>query len=155
MVQRQPIVRIAADFVRHDGEATVHQILALTTARHGTILWQSGDPDEPIVNEWLLLSHGGLGHGDPKLIAAIGTSYFLYRTSGHYSDSNVRTLCDILPRLHGTPTVITASATLADRLQATCPGIPAKVIVAKSLAGPVPTRTGENWQGDGIEGPIE
>jgi hypothetical protein len=154
VVQRQPVVRIAGDYVRHDGEATVREILKLTTSARSTVLWQSGDPDEPIINEWLLLSHGGLADGDPKLIFVVGTPYFLYRLSGHYSDSNVGTLCRILDRLHGKPLVITASASLQSDLHAKCPATPATVRVTTALIGPLPTRTGEDWQSDGIEGPF-
>jgi hypothetical protein len=152
IVQRQPVVRIAGDFVRHDGEATVREILTLTTAKHSTVLWQSGDPDEPIINEWLLLSHGGLTSGNKKLITAIRTPYFLYRASGRYSDPNVTGLCRILPLLHGKPVVVTANNALKSELSARCPGSPVTVVVTESLTGPRPTKTGENWQTDGIEG---
>jgi hypothetical protein len=154
VVQRQPPVRILGDYVRHDGEATVREILTLTTAKHPTILWQSGDPDEPIINEWLLLSHGGLAAGNSKLIALIATPYFLYRASGHYSDRGVTGLCRILPILDRKAVVITANPSVASQLRSSCPETPATVVVTTELVGPLPTKTGENWQGDGIEGPL-
>jgi hypothetical protein len=154
VLQRQPVVRIAGDYVRHDGESTVREILKLTTAKHSTVLWQSGDPDEPIINEWLLLSHGGLAYGDPKLIFAVGSPYFFYRTSGRYTDLTITTLCKILPLLHGKPVVITAHAAVQSQLRATCPRTPVNVIVTTALVGPLPAKTGENWQSDGIEGPF-
>ena len=155
MLQRQPVVRIAGDYVRHDGETTVRDILKLTTAKHPTILWQSGDPDEPIINEWLLLSHGGLASGNQKLLKLIGTPYFLYRASGRYTDPGVLTLCKILPLLHGTPVVVTSNAAVPAQLRSSCPGTPATVVVTSSLKGPRPAKTGENWQTDGIEGPFD
>jgi hypothetical protein len=154
VLQRQPIVRIAGDYVRHDGEATVREILKLTTAKHSTVLWQSGDPDEPIVNEWLLLSHGGLAYGNRKLIFAVSTPYFLYRLSGRYVDGNIATLCKLLPLLHGKPVIITANSAVRSQLRATCPRTPATVVVTTTLVGTLPTKTGENWQTDGIEGPF-
>jgi hypothetical protein len=154
VVQRQPVVRILGDYVRHDGEATVREILKLTTASHSTVLWQSGDPDEPIINEWLLLSHGGLANGDPKLIFVVGTPYFFYRTSGRYTDLSITTLCKILPLLHGKRVVVTANPSVESQLRATCPNAPATVRVTTELVGPLPSKTGENWQSDGIEGPF-
>jgi hypothetical protein len=155
VVQRQPIVRIAGDYVRHDGEATVREILKLTTAKHSTVLWQSGDPDEPIVNEWLLLSHGGLAAGNAKLIFAVGTPYFFYRLSGRYVDRDITKLCKILPLLHGKPLVVTANVSLQSELRAKCPGAPVTVRVTTTLIGSEPSKTGENWQSDGIEGPFD
>ena len=155
VLQRQPVVRILGDYVRHDGEATVREILALTTSKHSTVLWQSGDPDQPIVNEWLLLSHGGLAAGNAKLILAVGTPYLFYRLSGRYVDRGVATLCKILPLLHGKPVVVTASPSMQSQLRATCPGTPVTVVVTTTLIGTLPTRTGENWQTDGIEGPFD
>ena len=154
VVQRQPVVRILGDYVRHDGESTVREILKLTTEKHPTVLWQSGDPDEPIVNEWLLLAHGGLASGNQKLIAMIGPPYFLFRTSGRYSDPGTIGLCHILRVLRGEPLVITANPTLRDQLSASCPQVKATIEVTTSLVGPLPAREGENWQTDGIEGPL-
>jgi hypothetical protein len=153
VVQRQPVVRIAGDFVRHDGEATVNEILKLTSSTHATVLWQSGDPDEPIINEWLLLSHGGLANGNPKLIALVGTPYFLYRASGRYEDSGIATLCRILSLLPGHAVVLTASSAVSGQLRSRCPDLHATVVVTTSLKGPIPATTGENWLNDGIEGP--
>ena len=154
VVQRQPVVRVLGDYVRHEGESTVREILKLTTAKHPTVLWQSGDPDEPILNEWLLLSHGGLANGDPKLITEVGTPYFLYRASGRYTDPGVTGLCRILARLRPKTVVITANPAVESQLRSSCPETPATVIVTTRLVGPLPTKTGENWQNDGIEGPL-
>jgi hypothetical protein len=154
VLQRQPVVRIPADFVRHEGETTVANILTFTSGRHGTILWQTGNPDEPIINEWLLLAHGGLVHGNKKLIKLIGDAYFLYRGSGRYVDPGTGTLCTVLPLMHGRPVVITANRALGAQLEAACPGTGARVIINTTLGGPLPPRTGENWQTDGIEGPL-
>lgn len=154
VLQRQPVIRIAGDFVRHDGESTVNEILKLTSAKHPTVLWQSGDPDEPIINEWLLLAHGGLAYGNHKLITLVGTPYFLYRTSGRYVDPGVRELCQILTLLPGKPMVLTANAGVRAELASQCPQRSATVVVTSSLRGPLPPSTGENWQNDGIEGPF-
>ena len=117
VVQRQPVVRILGDYVRHEGESTVREILKLTTSAHPTVLWQSGHPDEPVINEWLLLSHGGLANGDPMLIADVGTPYFLYRASGRYSDPGVTGLCHILPLLSANAVVITANPAVEGQLR--------------------------------------
>jgi hypothetical protein len=154
VVQRQPVVRIAGDFVRHDGESTVDEILKLTAAKHATVLWQSGDPDEPIINEWLLLAHGGLVHGNTRLIKLVSTPYFLYRASGQYVDPGVTTLCRMLPLMRGTPVVLTASPTVSTQLHARCPQVAATVVVTSALVGPRPSSTGEDWLTDGIEGPF-
>jgi hypothetical protein len=66
----------------------------------------------------------------------------------------VTTLCKILPLLHGRPVVVTANPALESQLQSTCPQSPATVRVTTRLVGPLPTKTGENWQSDGIEGPF-
>jgi hypothetical protein len=154
-VQRQPVVRISADYVRHEGEATVREIVRLTSKSHSTVLWQSGDPDEPILNEWLLLAHGGLVAGNSKLIALVGPPYFLYRAVGRYADTGERTLCRILAQLPGTTEVVTANAELPTRLRAACPTASANVVVTSSLKGYLPSRAGQNWQTDGIEGPFD
>jgi hypothetical protein len=153
-IQRQPVARILGDYVRHDGEQTVREILRFASDTHPTVLWQSGYPDEPIVNEWVVLSHGGLIHGDKKLIALVGGAYFLFRGSGRYSDRQVSTLCTILPRLPGSPIVRTANPGLGVELTKDCPGVRVRVIVDTSLVGPLPSKTGENWETDGIEGPF-
>jgi hypothetical protein len=152
LLQRQPVVRIPADFVRHGGESTVDDILRFTSREHSTILWQTGNPDQPIINEWLLLGHGGLAHGNKKLITIIGDQYFLYRGSGRYSDSEIGSLCKTLPLLHD-PVVITANRSLATELKSSCPEAPAKIVINTTLGGPRPARTGQNWQTDGIQGP--
>ncbi len=154
VVQRQAVVRIPADFVRHGGESTVDDILRFTSRTHSTILWQSGNPDQPIINEWLILGHGGLVHGNKTLIKVIGDQYFLYRGSGRYSDSDIGALCTTLPLLHD-PVVITANGSLATELAKSCPHAGGRVVVNTTLGGPRPARTGQNWQTDGIEGPFE
>jgi len=150
-VQRQPVVRILGDYVRHGGETTVTDILKLTNAKHPNILWQSGNPDEPVVNEYLLAAHGGFVHGDSTLITLVASPYFIYRATGKYDDSDVMTLCSMIRRVHPMPTVRTASTTLARRLHAACPTAKATVLVDTSLRGPRPATTGATWQMDGIE----
>jgi hypothetical protein len=155
LLQRQPVARISGDYVRHEGEKTVREILTLVSSTHPTILWRSGDPDEPIINEWLLLTHGGLVHGNKKLIATVGGAYFFYRGSGRYADPPVAQLCKTLRLLPGTPTVITAESALSARLASECPTVSARVVETGSLRGPRPSQVGENWQTDGIEGPFD
>jgi hypothetical protein len=150
-VQRQPVVRILADHVRHDGEKDVTEILALTDAKHPNILWESGDPDEPVINEYLLAAHGGLIHGNKTLISLIANQYFVYRATGKYDDSDIKTLCSMIRQVHPMPTVRTASPTLSTRLRETCPDAKATVLVETSLRGPLPAITGPTWQTDGIE----
>jgi hypothetical protein len=150
-LQRQPIARILGDHVRHNGEQDVTDILALTNAGHPNILWQSGDPDEPIINEYLLAANGGFVRGNRTLINLVASQYFSYRATGRYSDSDVSTLCSMIRRVHPMPTVRTASTTLSARLQAACPSAKAIVRIDTSLRGPGPATTGATWQVDGIE----
>jgi hypothetical protein len=150
-LERQPTARILGDHVRHDGEQDVTDILALTNARHPNILWQSGNPDEPVINEYLLVANGGFVRGDRALMTLVASQYFIYRATGRYSDADVSTLCAMIRRVQPMPTVRTASPTLAAQLHATCPTAKATVRIDTSLRGPRPATTGLTWQVDGIE----
>jgi hypothetical protein len=150
-VERQPVARILGDHVRHGGEQTVADILRLTAAGHPTILWQSGNPDEPIINEYLLVANGGFVHGDTALRTLVSSPYFTYRATGRYDDSDVGSLCSMIRAVPARPVIRTASRTLAARLRAACPAADATVLIDTSLRGPRPTTTGATWQEDGIE----
>ena len=151
MAERQPVARITGDFVRHSGEDTVDDILRLSTTNHSHVLWLSGDPDEPIVNEWLLLADGGFVHGNKKLTLAVGQPYFLYRASGRYQDTHIETLCGMLRYMNAKSTVYTADPEVAGELAVTCPQYSPRVIVDTSFEGPPGTINSETWETDGIE----
>jgi hypothetical protein len=151
MAQRQPVARILGDFVRHRGETTVNDILKLTTARRSNILWLSGDPDEPIVNEWLLLDDGGFVHANKHLTAPLALPYFLYRSSGRYEDTHIETLCGILPYMDKHSTVYTADHKVAAELRATCPDVMPRVVFDTSFEGPPGAINSQTWETDGIE----
>lgn len=152
MLQRQPPVRILGDYVRHDGEGTVDTILRLTTASHKTILWQSGDPDEPIVNQWIVVPVGGFVTGNLKLMQRIRLPYFFYRESGRYSDAPLKGLCLTLSYMGSGTTVITANAKLEAQLASACPQYAPRVVVETYLKGYLPSQEGQMWETDGIEG---
>jgi hypothetical protein len=151
MVQRQPVVRILADHVRHDGEGTVDTILRLSTSEHKTLLWESGDPDEPIINEWIVLPVGGFVAGNLKLMQRIRLPYFFYRESGRYSDAPIKGLCITLDDLGAGSTVITANTKLASQLSIACPQFPTRVVIETDLKGHLPSQEGQMWETDGIE----
>ncbi len=128
-VVRQPMIRILSGSIWHTGDRAATQILALTDPRAPGILWQSNDPDEAMIDFWVLVTRGGDLAGDPVLRAVAFVAYRSYRATGTYDNSDPRTLCAILSRMKPTPTVHTASPALEAELRDTCPTSSARVFV--------------------------
>ncbi len=128
-VLRQPTVRILTGSIWHTGDRAAQKILSLTDPSDTGILWQSADPDEAMIDFWVMVTRGGSLSGNPDLRGIAFVAYRSYRATGTYNDSDVATLCAILTLMKPTPTVHTANPLLGDALGRSCVGVKARVIV--------------------------
>ncbi|CAN5511810.1 hypothetical protein BH10ACT4_BH10ACT4_04570 [soil metagenome] len=128
-VVRQPMTRILSGSIWHTGDRAVGKILRLSHPRAPGILWQSGDPDEAMIDFWVLVTRGGDYFGDPQLRAIAFVAYREYRATGTFDDSDIAPLCSILERMKPTPTVQTVNPELESQLRDTCPAVSARVLV--------------------------
>ena len=58
----QPVAMVLGGRVWHGGDATVQRILALSDRDGPGLLWRSGDPDEGLVDFWVLVTNGARAH---------------------------------------------------------------------------------------------
>lgn len=128
-VVRQPIIRILSGSIWHTGDRASDQILTLSDPRAPGILWQSGDPDEAMIDFWVLVTRGGDFFGDPELRAVAFVAYREYRATGTFDDSDVASLCRIVTLMKPTPTVHTARPELEAELRDACPAVTPRLIV--------------------------
>jgi hypothetical protein len=128
-VVRQPMTRILSGSIWYTGDRAVDQILTLSDPRDPGILWQSGDPDEAMIDFWVLVTRGGEFDGDPELRAIAFVAYREYRATGTFDDSNILPLCRIVTLMKPTPTVHTESASLEAQLRDTCPAVATRFVV--------------------------
>jgi len=128
-VVRQPMIRILSGSIWHTGDRAAGQILALSDPRAPGILWQSGDPDEAMIDFWVLVTRGGDFVGDPELRAIAFVAYREYRATGTFDDSDIGPLCRIVTLMKPTPTVHTASPALKFGLRDTCPAVTPRVLL--------------------------
>ncbi|MHC5795178.1 hypothetical protein ACVXZ4_03390 [Lacisediminihabitans sp. FW035] len=128
-VVRQPMTRILSGSIWHTGDRAVEKILRLSDPRAAGILWQSGDPDEAMIDFWVLVTRGGDLVGDPELRAIAFVAYREYRATGTFDDSDIAPLCSILERMKPTPTVQTVNPELESQLRDSCPAVSARVLV--------------------------
>jgi hypothetical protein len=128
-VIRQPMTRILTGSIWHTGDRAADQILALSDPRAPGILWQSTDPDEAMINFWVLVTRGGDFVGDPELRAIAFVAYREYRATGTFDDSDTAPLCRIVTLMKPTPDVHTANPALAGKLHETCPATTPRVLL--------------------------
>ncbi|QNE45933.1 hypothetical protein F1C58_02730 [Glaciihabitans sp. INWT7] len=128
-VVRQPLTRILTGSIWHTGDRAVSKILRLSDPRDPGILWQSGDPDEAMIDFWVLVTRGGDLLGDQELRAIAFVAYREYRATGTFDDSDIAPLCRIVTLMESTPTVHTSSAGLEAHLRDACPAVTPRVVV--------------------------
>ncbi|HEY8912563.1 hypothetical protein [Lacisediminihabitans sp.] len=128
-VIRQPMTRILSGSIWHTGDRAADQILTLSDPRASGILWQSGDPDEAMIDFWVLVTRGGDFVGDPELRSVAFVAYREYRATGTFDDSDIVPLCRIVTLMKPTPTVHTASPSLEAELRETCPMATPRVLL--------------------------
>jgi len=128
-VVRQPMIRILSGSIWHTGDRAVEKILRLSDPRAPGVLWQSGDPDEAMIDFWVLVTRGGDLRGDPELRAISFVAYREYRATGTFDDSDIAPLCRIVTLMKPTPTVHTANPDLEARLRDACPAVVPRVVV--------------------------
>lgn len=128
-VVRQPMTRILSGSIWHTGDRAANQILTLSDPRAPGVLWQSGDPDEAMIDFWVLVTRGGDLAGDPGLRSIAFVAYREYRATGTFDDSDVGPLCQIVTLMKPTPTVHTANPSLEAELRETCPAVTARVLL--------------------------
>lgn len=126
-VVEPPLWRILAGSVWDAGDVTVHRILDLHDRGRITVLWDSGVPDEAIINFWLL--ELGDGQSDDGQLARSFTyaGYREFRDTGSYTVPPIGTLCTVLAELPREPLIITADPSLEHALTAQCPAESAEV----------------------------
>jgi hypothetical protein len=127
-----PTARILSGSVWHTGDRAVRKILTLTGPGRLGLLWQSGDPDEGIIDYWLIISNGADLAGEGVARASAFEMYHQYMVSGHYDDSKIANLCDIVSDLSDPITVYSANDDLESELAAVCPSERARVVVRHS-----------------------
>ena len=128
-VVRQPMTRILSGSIWHTGDRAVNQILTLSDPRAPGVLWQSGDPDEAMIDFWVLVTRGGDLTGNPELRAIAFVAYRSYRATGTFDDSDVSPLCRIVKLMKPTPTVHTVNPSLEAEMRETCPAVTVRVVV--------------------------
>ena len=128
-VVRQPMARILSGSIWHTGDRAANQVLTLSDPRAPGVLWQSGDPDEAMIDFWVLVTRGGDLAGDPELRSIAFVAYREYRATGTFDDSDVGPLCQIVTLMKPTPTVHTANPSLEAELRETCPAVTARVLL--------------------------
>lgn len=128
-VVRQPMTRILSGSIWHTGDRAANQILTLSDPRAPGVLWQSGDPDEAMIDFWVLVTRGGDFAGDPEIRSIAFVAYREYRATGTFDDSDVGPLCRIMTLMKPTPTVHTANPALEAEMRGTCPEVTARVLV--------------------------
>ena len=92
----------------------------LSIARGPGLLWSSGNPDEGLIDFWVLVTHGAQLGEDRRLRVLAITAYRAQRDEGSWQGTDVEELCEVVekvPRL----TVYTTDPKLADALAESCP----------------------------------
>ncbi len=126
---RQPVARILGGTVWNGGDTTAERIFAYADPDDLTLEWHSGDPDEAMLDFWVLVtSAGGIG-GDQAVNAVAFSAYQAYRADGSWDDTGVTFLCAVLERLPGPATVRTADPEVAEAIALTCATQPSEVVV--------------------------
>ena len=128
-VVRQPMTRILSGSIWHTGDRAANKILSLSDPRAPGILWQTGDPDEAMIDFWVLVTRGGDLAGNIELRSIAFVAYREYRANGSFDDSDVGPLCQIVTLMKPTPTVHTANRSLEAEMRGTCPAVTARVLV--------------------------
>lgn len=132
VVVRQPAVRILSGSIWHTGDRAADQIIALSRPGRLGILWKSGDPDEAMIDFWVLVSNGGDLAGDPYLRDIAFTAYRAYRATGTWHNDQIADLCTIVTGLKEPVMVRTRDAALPDALASACPATDDRVSVIET-----------------------
>lgn len=116
----QPLDRVLTGRTWLMGNAATERIFVLADPARPGILWRSGDPDEALINFWVVSTGRGHIGGDETLRAFSFVGYREYRATGAYDDSDPADLCAILPSLTDTIEIHTTDAGLADSVARVC-----------------------------------
>lgn len=128
-VVRQPLTRILTGSIWHTGDRAAEKILTLSDPSAPGILWKSGNPDEAMIDFWVLVTRGGDLVGDQELRAIAFVAYREYRATGTFDDSDIAPLCRVVTLMKPTPTVHTSSSGLEAELRGACPAVLPRVVV--------------------------
>ena len=129
--RRQPALMVLAGRVWHAGPATVERILTMSDSADPALLWSSGDPDEGIIDFWVLVTNGGEFGSDPLLRSVAFEAYRAQRDTGSWEGSEVTQLCELVARIPGL-TVYSEDPTLGASLGEVC-GIPDSASPVRTL----------------------
>ena len=124
-----PLVKIAFGSVWSSGDAAVAKILRYSQEDRRDLLWDTTDPDEAMINFWILeFSEGDRTiDGASRDLALRG--YRELRDSGSYRAGDVGELCEVASELEPPVSIHTADAGLSSELTATCPELQVTVLV--------------------------
>jgi len=128
-VVRQPMTRILSGSIWHTGDRAANKILNLSDPRAPGILWQSGDPDEAMIDFWVLVTRGGDLSGDLEIRSIAFVAYREYRATGTFNNSDIGPLCRVVILMKPTPTVHTSNPSLETEMRETCPAVRARILV--------------------------
>ena len=118
-----PLQKIALGSVWSTGDAAVEKILRYSRDDRRDLLWATDDPDEAIINFWILEFSGGDTDGDEVLRDFALRGYRELRDTGVAPTGEVSELCAVAARLEPPVYVHTADAELASTLGSACPEV--------------------------------
>lgn len=107
-----PVQRVLSGSFLGPGDAIAEQIFALDNPGRPTVLWNSGDSNESVINFWLLQMRSDSMSQNLELKAA---------AYGLYDHDKVADLCDIVGWMGGSALVLTADSGLEAAATDACP----------------------------------
>jgi hypothetical protein len=131
-----PLAKIVFGSVWNTGESAVAKILEYRRTDHEysrtdqrDLLWDTGDPDEAIINFWLLGFSGGDAGKPGTLREFTLRGYRELRDAGTFDPGDSATLCAVARELEPPVVVHTADTHLSTELAASCPNLKVTVLV--------------------------
>ena len=125
----QPVEQILLGKVWNTGDAAVAKILGFIESDRRHILWDSTDPDEAMINFWILEFTGGdRDTGGPLREFAL-RGYRELRDTGDYEPGDVAELCAVASELEPPVFIHTADPQLSSALTTACPSLNVTVLV--------------------------
>ena len=124
-----PLAKIAFGSVWSTGDAAVAKILRYSQEDRRDLLWDTTDPDEAIVNFWILEFSGGDREAAGALRDFTLRGYRELRDTGSYHTGGIAELCTVARELEPPVYIHTADAQLSAELAGSCPGLKVTVLV--------------------------
>ena len=124
-----PLQKIVLGSVWSTGDAAVAKILQYSQSDRRDLLWDTDDPDEAMINFWILEFSGGDRDTGGELRDLALRGYRELRDSGTYRAGDVADLCAAARELEPPAFIHTANAALTAELADACPDLNVTVLV--------------------------